>query len=130
MYRIRKYVAGIYRMYEARNIDIPHFRTMFTLFGFLFMHLSQLVLIFNLNPNILMPTYYSGVTNNKIFGMLYLFLITLILSLLFPKKKLDEIEVSPLQIERTRTVIPLYFILNLVLLFALLIAKGIKMGKI
>lgn len=63
-------------------------------------------------------------------GFIYFGTLVTVMLLLFRKSRLDKIEVSQKQIDRCRTILPVYLALCIALLFVLLVRSGIEKGKI
>jgi hypothetical protein len=126
-----KIAAIIYRSYDDRGVDIPHFRMIITIVFILFIHAVHIGLIFDLPSDYIMP--WSSDTSRPLqwlFGFIYFGILITIILLLFKKSKLDKVEVSQKQIDRGRNILPIYLVLCIVLLVALLIKSGIERGKI
>jgi hypothetical protein len=128
---IYKLIAIIYKTYDDKGIDDPHFRAIITILFLLFIHIVCVGLIFNLPSEYIMPW-----SSNEKLGIQYIkatifFVLPLCLFLfIFRKKKLDQIQVTVNQINTARRVLPFYIFLSILLLFVLLIRHGIRKGTI
>ena len=128
LYRI---VAIIYQNYDERGVGIPHFRTIITVVFILFIHAVHIGLLFELPSNFIMP--WDSSLNKPIqwfWGILYFGALISIISIVFSKSKLDKIVLSQKQMERGRTILPIYLALSIGLTAFLLIKSGIEKGKI
>ena len=126
-----KIVAVIYRMYDDRGISIPHFRAIITIVIILFLHAVHIGLLFNIPSKWLMPwDANSSKSTQWSFGFLYFGILIAIILSVFSKDKLDKVEVTQKQMDRARTIVPIYLTLCIVLLAILLIKSGIEKGKI
>ena len=67
-----KIVAIIYRTYDDRGIDIPHFRALITILIIIFLHVVQIGLLFKLPSDYIIP-WSSTVSRPMqwIYGILY-----------------------------------------------------------
>src|SRR5438105_6913145 len=112
---IYKTLAIIYRQYVYRKIPAPYFRTIMTVVGLSFLHIAQLVLLFNL------PTYYilPRITNNDtgivkyLLGVIYFGVLILILYKIIDKEKVLSIEVSDREIKKVKRALIIYFIADM-----------------
>ena len=128
LYRL---IAIIYRTYDDRGMDIPHFRTLVTIIAILFLHLVQIGLLFTYPSNHVMPWSSNDSKGMQwIKSALYFLIPILLLTLIFNKKKLDTIPVTDSQINRGRIILPLYLIVSFASFICLLIRHGIVKGTI
>lgn len=131
MEKIRYAAATIYRLYEKQHRGIPHFRMLGTLVLLVTLHLFHILLIFNVPSDWLFP--WSSTSKKEIQwlnGAVYIGFLYVMAQLIFSPKKINDIEVSEKSIRRAKIVLPVYFFLSILILGALLIKKGIEMGKI
>lgn len=131
MKKIRYAAATIYKLYEKQPRGIPHFRMLGTLVLLFMLHLFHIALIFNIPSHWFFP--WSSESKKLIQwlnGGVYVGFLFSIAQLMFSQKKLENIEVSEKSIKRAKIVLPIYFVLSILILAALLIKKGIEMGKI
>lgn len=128
---MKKIAATIYKTFVDQGIDLPYFRTI-GLMGFsLFIHLTQLSLIFNLNPNYLIIRAPSpSKTIQWVLMAVYFGLIWLLLALIFPKNKLNEAPFTQEEIKTGKRNLWIYLAANIGLLMLLLLVLGIKKGTI
>lgn len=127
-YRI---AAIIYRGYDERGINIPHFRALITIALILFLHAVHIGLLFKLPSGYIIP--WSSTASRPMqwfWGILYFGAIISIVAVVFKKSKLDKVSLSQKQIDRARTILPIYLTLSIGLLAFLLIKSGIEKGKI
>jgi len=117
-----KIAAIIYRSYDDRGMDIPHFRTIVTIVFCLFLNIVHVALLFNLNSTYIMPWSSTASKSVQWFsGFIYFGILIGIVALIFKKSSLDKVEVTQKQINRCRTILPLYLAFCIVLLTVLLI---------
>ncbi len=113
-------------------MNIPYFRTAMTIIGLLFLHVVQLVLLFNLPSNFIMPGTLdtdSGVIK-YLKGGAYFGILILIFYLIVDKKKVLSIEVSNEEIIKGKRILIAYFIIDLVIMTILFVIRGVRMGTI
>ena len=65
-----------------------------------------------------------------LFGAVYFVALFVLFSLCFPEKKLSQIPVSDNSILNRIVLLPVYFVLNIIFIAALLIQLGLKEGTI
>jgi uncharacterized membrane protein YagU involved in acid resistance len=127
---VSKIVAAIYRTYDDRGISIPHFRAIITIVIILFLHAVHIGLLFNIPSKWLMPwDADSSKSTQWLFGFLYFGVVIAIILSAFSKEKLDKVEVTQKQMNRAKTILPIYLTLCILLLAILLINSGIEKGK-
>src|SRR4030095_3047123 len=117
---IYKLTAIIYRTYEDKGLDIPHFRAIATVIFSLFLHIVQIALVFDIPSHYIIPWSSSeskGVQWMK--ASLYFTIPIILISVIFSKRKLDKISVSEDQIYNGRKILPIYLILTITLLMFL-----------
>ncbi|PZR28927.1 MAG: hypothetical protein DI535_04210 [Citrobacter freundii] len=128
---MKKIAAILYRTFVDRGIDFPHFRTI-GLMGFcLFIHLAEVLLIFNINLRkfiIWNPSASKG--SQWVFAALYFGLIWLVLALIFKEHKLKQLPVTNEEIKKGKRILWIYLAANITLLIVLLLRLGIKQGTI
>lgn len=127
---VYRFFAIIYRTYDDRGIDIPHFRMLATVVFMLFLHVVHVGLLFNLSTDDLFLYQSEGKRLHWLSFTIYFVAPVLVLAIVFNKKKLDEVSVTQKQINRGRTVLPIYMTLSIVLMVILLIRHGINKGTI
>lgn len=123
--------ATIYRLYEKQLRGIPHFRMLGTFVLLFIFHLTHIALILNLPSDWIFP--WSSESTKLIQwlnGAVYVGFLFCIAQLIFPRKKIENIEVSEKSIRRAKIILPVYLVLSLLLMAALLVKKGMAMGKI
>ena len=126
-----KIAAIIYHTYDQKGLDIPHFRTITTIVMILFLHIVHIGLIFNLPSDYIMPwNSKANKSSQWLYASLYFGGFIALIALIFRKKKLDSINVTQKQIDRSRIIIPVYLVVCLILLVALLVKSGVDKGKI
>lgn len=127
---VSKIVAAIYHTYDDRGISIPHFRAIITIVIILFLHAVHIGLLFNIPSKWLMPwDADSSKSTQWLFGFLYFGVVIAIILSAFSKEKLDKVEVTQKQMNRAKTILPIYLTLCILLLAILLINSGIEKGK-
>lgn len=125
-----KIVAIIYRSYEDRGVDIPHFRAIVTTVLILFLHMVHIGLAFDISSKWIMPwNSDSSRSSQWLFGLIYFGTFIVIIAFVFQKRKLEKINVSQRQIDRGRLILPIYLTLSIVILLVLLIAAGNREGR-
>ena len=126
-----KIVAIIYRTYDDRGIDIPHFRALITILIIIFLHVVQIGLLFKLPSDYIIP-WSSTVSRPMqwIYGILYFGVIIIIFALVFKKSKLDKVILSQRQKDNGKVILPIYLGLSIGLFAFLLIKSGIEKGTI
>ena len=126
-----KIPAIIYKSYDYKGVDIPHFRALMTIVMILFFHAVHIGLIFNISSDLIMPwSSKDNKQNQWLYASIYFGAIIGIIAIVFRKSKLDEINVTQSQINRGRRIVPIYLFLSLALMIGLLIKFGIEKGKI
>ena len=126
-----KFPAIIYKTFINRGQDIPYFRTIVTILSILFLHAGQMVLLFDIPSNYMMP-WSSKETKlmRWVYGTTYFVISYTLISMIFKKSILEKIIVTPEQIKRCKIVLPIYLIASLALLLGLLLKLVIEKGKI
>jgi hypothetical protein len=126
-----KLPAIIYRTYIDRGQDIPYFRTIVTIVSILFLHAVHVGLLFDIPSTYIMP-WSSDETKSVrwVYGTIYFGILYTIISMVFKKNTLEKVIVTPSQIKRCKTVLPIYLIASIALLLGLLIKLAIEKGKI
>jgi len=125
-------LAIIYRQYLDRKLSSPYFRTVMTVIFLLFLHVVQLVLLFNLPTNFIMPGINdsdSGIAKYAK-GFLYFGILISIFYLIINKNRGLSIVVSPEAIKRCKRVLIIYFIADLILMTGLFVIRGLRMGTL
>jgi len=126
-----KTIALIYHSFDDRGIDIPHFRAMTTIVFILFLHIMHAGLIFKIPFDQVMPwAFLSKGFGKWFFAMLSYFILIGSLAIVFPRRKLDKVEVTQKQIDRARKAVPCYLFICVLLLAILLVKSGVEKGKI
>ena len=126
-----KIVAIIYKSYDEKGLNIPHFRSIVTIVLILFLHVVQIGLVFKIPSNYLMPWSSTSSKGTQWFSaFLYFGIFIGILLLFFSKKKLDKVELTRKQIDGGKVILPIYFIVCLLFVTILLIRSGLEQGKI
>ena len=103
-----------------------------TVIFLLFLHLVQLVLLFNLPGNFIMPGINdsdSGIIK-YIKGFLYFGILISIFYLVIDKNRVLNIAVSNEDIKRCKKVLIIYFIADLIFMTTLFIIRGLRMGTL
>ncbi len=126
-----KIPAIIYRSFEDRGTDIPHFRALITMLSIWSMHIVHIILISKKSIDYIFPWSTNlDRGEQKIYGLAYFGLILTFLSIVFRESKLRKVEVSQKQIDRARTIIPVYLTFCILIMVVLLIRRGIENGTI
>ena len=126
-----KIPAIIYKSYDEKGIDIPHFRAIMTIVMILFLHSVHIGLIFNISSDYIMPWNSENDKQNQwMYGAIYFGCVIGIMAIVFRKSKLDKINLTQSQISRGGKIVPIYLFLSLTLMVVLLIKSGIEKGKI
>jgi len=128
-YRI---AAIIYNVYTERRVDIPHIRTIMTLFGFGFLIYFILIMILDLPSQYLNPLGKQEDTKQItwIKSAIVYTPIVILLAVVFNKRKLEIISVNEKHVEKAKKLIPLIFVLLFITVIVLLIRAGIQRGLI
>ncbi|SHF95324.1 hypothetical protein SAMN02745131_03944 [Flavisolibacter ginsengisoli DSM 18119] len=128
---IYKLFAIIYRTYDDRGLDIPHFRAITTIVFLFFLNIVSVILIFDIPSKFIIPWSSDESKGIQWFkASLYFGLPILLISTVFNPKKLDKVPVTDSQIYRGRKILPVCLTLSIILLMALLIRLGIRKGTI
>ena len=123
--------AIIYRTYDDRGLDIPHFRAIVTIIFLLFMYAVCVGLLFNIPSHYIIPWSSQESKNSQWLKALIYFLIPItLLSIVFNKKKLDDVVVTENQIYNGRKILPVYLVASIILLMLLLLRHGVRKGTI
>lgn len=126
-----KIVAIVYRTYDDRGQDIPHFRAIITILFLFFVNTVHLGLLFDIPSKYIMPwNSNEGRIMRWIKSGVYFLAPIVLLSIVFNKRKLDTVPVTDRQIYRGRRILPIYIILSIILLVVLLIRHGVRKGTI
>jgi hypothetical protein len=126
-----KLFAIIYRTFDDRGVDIPHFRAIVTIIFLFFLHVVFIGLLFDIPSKYIMPW-----SSDESKGMqwlkasLYFGLPIIFISLVFNHKRLDKVPVTDNQIYRGRKILPVYLAVSIILLMVLLIRYGVRKGTI
>ncbi len=126
-----KIPAIIYRTYDDRGAHSPYFDAILTMIIILFFHAVHIGLLFNIPSDYIMP--WSSKASRPMqwfYGTLYFGVIITVISIIFRKSKLEKVVVSQTQIDRGRSILPIYLASCLILLLVLLIKSGVEKGKI
>ncbi len=128
---VNKVVAIIYRSYDDRGQDIPHFRAIMPIVLIIVCHAAHFALLFDIPSHFIFPWSSNDTKSIKwLYALFYIGFLFALLSIFFKQSKLDKIDVSQKQIDRCRTILPVYLTLCMILLTVLLIKSGIENGKI
>lgn len=126
-----RFAAGFYQYYLHSTKDIHYFRTVAMLSFMLFMHLVQIGIVFHIPPKLL---FFWGPIENKLLqrlgALVYLLALFGLISLIFPKRKLEEVAFTEAQLKKWRRIVPWYIIVNIAILAGLLIKSGVDRGLI
>ena len=126
-----KIPAIIYKSYDEKGIDIPHFRAIMTIVMILFLHIVHVGLIFNISSDYIMSWNSKDDRQDQwMYGAIYFGCIISIMAIVFRKSKLDKINLTQSQINRGGKIVPIYLVLCLALMVLLLIKSGIEKEKI
>ncbi len=128
---IYKIIAIIYRTYDDRGQDIPHFRGIVTVLFLLFLHIVCIALLFDIPSIYIMP--WSSQESKAVQWLkaaIYFTIPLVLFSNIFSKEKLDKVPVTDRQIHRDRKILPIYIILSIALLMILLLRHGVRKGTI
>jgi hypothetical protein len=128
---LSKLVAIVYKSYDDRGIDIPHFRALITVILVIFLHAVQIGILLKLPSNYIMPwSSEVGKSIQWLYGALYFGIFIVVFAIVFRKSRLDKIEISQKQIDAGRRWIPIYLCFCIVFLVILLVKLGLEKGKI
>jgi hypothetical protein len=126
-----KFVAIIYKSYDDRGVDIPHFRALVTIIFALFLTIVNVGLLFDIPSDYIMPWSSTDSKGGQYLKATAFFLFPIILiGIVFTPGKLDKIPVSERQLTYGRSIVPIYLFLSNVLLAILLVRHGINKGTI
>jgi hypothetical protein len=109
---------------------MPHFRAMLTIVFLSFLHAAQLAIVFHIPPDYILPATATNKTVRWIEGLVFFGALTGICTLIFPKKRLDEQQVSDTAISKGKKILPWYFAGTILLLIVLVIIHGVRKGTI
>ena len=126
-----KIVAIIYKSYDDRGVDTPHFRALLTIILSLFLTAVNVGLLFNLPSDYIMSWSSNESKGSQFLKAAFFFIVPIILiAVIFNQKKLDKIPVSEKQLSYGRSIVRFYLFLSIALLAVLLIRHGINKGTI
>jgi hypothetical protein len=130
---MKKIIGTIYWMYKSngKTNDIPYVRTLTTFVGLIFLHICQIILIFNVPLKNVFPFELPNPIHQRWLNGSFVLTPLIILFLVLAKKKaLDSYPADEKEIKRARKILPAYFILSLMLLLILIIKRGIQKNLI
>lgn len=128
---IYKLIAIIYRTYDDRGHDIPHFKAIVTVLFLFFVNIVCVGLLFDIPSEYIMPWIsQEGKTMQSIKATIYFIVPIVLFSIIFNKKILDKIPVTERQIYRGRRILPIYILASTILLVVLLVRHGVQKGAI
>ena len=130
MLRINQIVATIYKTFIHQGLDIPYFRAIMTFVFSVFLHVVQIALLFELPSRYILPFNSPNRTIRWFQTALFFVVLFTICSLIFPKKKLDQQEISDNSILKAKKIIPWYFVGTILLMTGLGILHGVRKGTI
>jgi hypothetical protein len=130
MDKIYKIVATIYKTFLVRKLDIPYFRAICIIVFALFLHAVQIGLLFDIPSKYIMPFNSKDKTIQWFQAAFYFVTLIVIFILLFPKRKLDEQEISETSILKAKKILPWYFVATVLLVIILLLRLGVQKGTI
>jgi hypothetical protein len=126
-----KIPAIIYKSFDTRGVDIPHFRAIMTIVLIIFFHAVHIGLIFNISSDFVMPwSSKENKQNQWLYASIYFGSLIGFISIVFRKSKLDQINVTQSQLDRANKILPFYLAVCLILAIILLIKLGLEKGKI
>jgi hypothetical protein len=126
-----KIVAIIYKSYDDRGVDIPHFRALMTIILSLFLTVTNVALFFDIPSDYIMPWSSSESNGSQYLKATFFFLLPIIfIAVLFNRNKLDKIPVTENELSYGRVIVPIYLFLSIALLAILLVRHGINRGTI
>lgn len=126
-----KIPAIIYRTHDERGAHSPYFDMLLTIVFIVFIHAVHIGLIFNLPSHYIMPWDSTSTRGMQwLWGSLYFGGFITLFAIIFRKSKLNKVQVSQKQIDRTRIILPWYLAFCILLLFILLVKSGVEQGKI
>jgi hypothetical protein len=126
-----KCFAIIYKTYDDKGLDIPHFRAISTVIFCLFLHIVHIGLLLDVPSNFLMPwNSQESKALQWLKAAIFFTIPILLISIVFTKKKLDSVSVTDNQISKAKRILPVYFFLSIALLVILLIRHGLRKGTI
>lgn len=118
MKQILKLGAIIYKSYVDRNQDIPYARTIFTISFLLFLHICQLGLLLDID---FLPWDASEKKSLQwLKATIFFVVVFLVIVTIFPKKKIEGIEIPVQTIKSATKILVIYFLVSLIILFVLL----------
>lgn len=124
-----RFAAGFYEYFLHNKKDIPYTRTVFMLSFMLFMHLAQIAILFHIPPKVL---FFWGPIENKLLqrlgALVYFLALFGLISLIFPKSRLEKVAFTEDQLKMWRRIVPWYMFFNFILLSGLLISLVSKRG--
>ena len=125
-------LATIYRQYVDRKLSSPYFRTVMTVIFLLFLHVVQLVLLFNLPDYFIMPGVSNSDTGSLKYakGFLYFGILISLFYILINKNRVINIVVNDKDIKKCKRVLIIYFIADLIIMTILFIFRGLRMGTL
>ena len=124
-------VASIYRMYLARNMDVPYLRTCMTIVGpLLIFSLSILGFVHFPSENRFSLVAGNSLLSKVILMGAYFLIMTAAFYFLFNKQKILKIQVSEDQIKTAKRGVPIMFVLMILLLSISLVIRAIGKGTI
>ncbi len=110
---------------------MPYFRTVLTVTGLIFMHLCQMVLLFNIQYRSLFPFKQENTrVEDWINTSIILTPLIIVFLIFFKKTKLESFQIAESTAKKWKGMLVVYFIISFLLLFGLLIRKGIEKGTI
>ena len=124
--------AIVYHFYLHQNRDIPHFRTIVTLFGFAFLVYINIALAFDFPIGFVAPLDEEGDTKAvKFFKVACIFTpILILLSVLLNKRRIINTTVKEEEVESAGKIIPIAFFTLLALLVIQLVLRGMRLGTL
>ena len=126
-----KLFAIIYRTFDDRGVDIPHFRAIVTIIFLFFLHVVFIGLLFDIPSKYILP-WSSGERKGMqwLKVSLYFGVPIILIATVFNHRRLDKVAVTDKQIYRGRKILPIYLALTIILVMVLLIRHGVKIGTI
>ena len=126
-----KIFAIIYRSYEDRGVDIPHFRAIVTIVFLFFLNIVFLALLVGIPSKYIMPWSSQESQGMQWFkASIYFGIPIILIATVLTQKRLDKVPVTNNQIYRARKILPVYLALSIILLVILLIRDGIRKGTL
>jgi len=126
-----KLVAIIYRTFNDRGVDIPHFRAIITVVFLFFLNIVIVGLLCDIPSKHIMPWSSEDSKGMQWFkASLYFGGPILLIATIFNQKKLDKVSVTDDQIHRGKKILPVYLTISIIILAVLLIRHGVRKGTI